>query len=164
MGIPSSLEVILIKTDKAMNVNFPSSRTLFAAASLLIAANLQAATPTVTAAVQAAANPPLVNLGVSSEVGYLQQVYATLATADHDYKGHRVKAMKAIETACKLLGSGIGGDGKGHEKQALSDAQLREAIGMLQNASGIVAAQGQKKVLTHIDTAIKELNIALTIH
>ena len=147
-----------------MNVTFPPARILLASAFLLIAANLQAASTATAAAVQAGANPPLVNLGVSSEVGYLQQVYATLATADHDYKGHRVKAMKAIEAACKLLGSGIGGDGKGREKQALSDAQLREAIAMLQNARGIVAARGQKKVLTHIDTAIKELSIALTIH
>jgi hypothetical protein len=139
------------------------SRIFLTAAVVLLAASLQAATPAVTVATQAGTTPPLVNLGASSEVAYLQQVYATLATADHDYKGHRVKAMKAIEAACKLLGSNVKGDGKGHEKQALSDAQLREAMGMLQQARGIVAGRGQQKVLAHIDTAIKELSIALTI-
>ncbi len=143
-----------------MNLNHLPFRIFAASAVILCAASLHAAT---LGSAQAGANPPLVKLGASSEVAYLQQVYSTLAVADHDYKGHRVKAMKAIEAACKLLGGDIHGDGKGHEKQALSDAQLREALGMLQQARGIVASRGQKKVLAHIDTAIKELSIALTI-
>jgi len=46
---------------------------------------------------------PAAALTSPAAVASLRQSYATLAVADHDYKGHRVKAMKAIEAACKLL-------------------------------------------------------------
>ena len=47
----------------------------------------------------------------------LDDAYATLSQADHDYKGHRVKAMKQIELAVRELGGKISGKGRGHEPQ-----------------------------------------------
>ena len=79
--------------------------------------------------------------------------------ANHDYKGHRVEAMKQIEAAAKLLRVDIRGDGRGHEKQGASDEQLRIARGMLEQAR----ADLRGKALKHVDGAIKQINIALKI-
>ena len=89
----------------------------------------------------------------------LRHAYATLERADHDYKGHRHDAMKQIEAAAKLLGINVRGDGKGHEHQGVSDAQLHEAMGMLEQARGELKG----KPLHHVNSAIKQLNIALSI-
>jgi hypothetical protein len=91
--------------------------------------------------------------------GLLVRAYTTLEQADHDYKGHRKAAMKQIEAAAKLLGVKVGGDGKGHEKQGVSDAQLRTAQGLLQQAqSGL-----RGKPLGHVNKALQQLSIALSI-
>jgi hypothetical protein len=89
----------------------------------------------------------------------LDDAYATLAQADHDYKGHRVAAMKQIEAAVKELGGKISGHGKGHEPQGTSDAQLRAAQGLLQQASGGLSG----KTLKHVTAASKQLTTALAI-
>ena len=91
--------------------------------------------------------------------GLLVRAYTTLEQADHDYKGHRKAAMKQIEAAAKLLGVKVRGDGKGHEKQGVSDAQLRTAQGLLQQAqSGL-----RGKPLGHVNKALQQLSIALSI-
>ena len=61
----------------------------------------------------------------------LNDAYATLAQAKHDYKGHRVRAMKQIEAALGELGGKISSTGRNHEPQGTSDAQLRAAQGLL---------------------------------
>ena len=101
------------------------------------------------------------NLVVASpaSAGLLVQAYTTLAQADHDYKGHRVAAMKHIEAAARLLGVNVRGDGKGHEKQGLSDAQLRAAQGLLQQARPGLSG----KPLRHVNKALEQLSIALSI-
>ncbi len=109
------------------------------------------------------AEQPFVRLG-GSEVTTLIQAYDTLAVADHDYKGHRAHAMKAIEAACKLLGTNIAGRGKGHEKQALSDEQLRSVLASIQQVRGSLAVAGsQPQVVKHLDVAIDQLTVALSI-
>jgi hypothetical protein len=91
--------------------------------------------------------------------GLLVRAYTTLEQADHDYKGHRKAAMKQIEAAAKLLGVKVRGDGKGHEKQGVSDVQLRTAQGLLQQAqSGL-----RGKPLGHVNKALQQLSIALSI-
>ena len=95
----------------------------------------------------------------SPSAGLLVQAYTTLEQADHDYKGHRIAAMKQIEAAGKLLGVTIGGGGKGHEKQAVSDEQLRVAQGLLQQARSGLSG----KPLKHVNKALQQLSIALTI-
>jgi hypothetical protein len=89
----------------------------------------------------------------------LVQAYTTLEHADHDYKGHRVAAMKQIEAAAKLLGVKVRGDGKGHEPQRVSDAQLHTAQGLLQQAKPGLSG----KPLKHVNKALHELSIALSI-
>jgi len=89
----------------------------------------------------------------------LRQAFATLSVADHDYKGHRVEAMKQIEAATKLLKMDLRGDGRGHEKQAVSDEQLRIARGLLQQASSGVTG----KPLKHVERAINQINVTLKI-
>jgi hypothetical protein len=97
--------------------------------------------------------------GPSPAAGLLVQAYTTLELADHDYKGHRVAAMKQIEAAAKLLGVIVRGDGKAHERQGVSDAQLRTAQGLLQQARSGLSG----KPLKHVDRALQQLSIALSI-
>jgi len=105
----------------------------------------------------------------------LHEACRTLAEADHDYKGHRVEAIKQIHLAMgKYEGTanvGVHGathlrdsatakhSGKGNESQAASDAQLRHAQGLLQQASSEVSGA----VLQHVNAAISEINTALSI-
>jgi hypothetical protein len=98
-------------------------------------------------------------LNASAEAGMLRQAYGLLATADHDYKGNRVKAMKSLEAAAKQLGISLSGDGKVREPQGASDAQLRSAQTLLAQASAGLSGAGLK----HIQQAIQHLNVALAI-
>jgi hypothetical protein len=97
--------------------------------------------------------------GPAASGALLAQAYTALEQADHDYKGHRVAAMKHIEAAGKLLGVTIGGGGKGHEKQAVSDEQLRAAQGLLEQARSGLSG----KPLKHVNKALEQLSIALKI-
>jgi hypothetical protein len=109
-------------------------------------------TPAAVAQGGAIANP-------AAGAAALQQAYGLLATADHDYNGHRARAMKQIEAAAKLLGVNLHGDGKVREAQGASDAQLRSAQAIL-----VQAASGWKGLgLAHVQQAVKQLNIALAI-
>jgi hypothetical protein len=89
----------------------------------------------------------------------LNDAYATLAQAKHDYKGHRVRAMKQIEAALGELGGKISSTGKNHEPQGTSDAQLRAAQGLLEQASAGLSG----KALKHVQAAISQISIALSI-
>jgi hypothetical protein len=98
----------------------------------------------------------------SREVAVLKEAYDTLEKADHDYKGHRWRAMKHIEKACDLLGSPIKGDGKGRQPQPVSDTELREAQGKVEAVRHHIAG-GQPAIATELDAAIKEISTALTV-
>jgi hypothetical protein len=100
---------------------------------------------------------------VQNELQTLRSAYMILVMADHDYKGHRIRAMREIEKACDILGTDIRGDGKGHENQGASDQQLRQAGQMLEQALSMAQSQGNQKVVNHINNAIKQLNTALSI-
>lgn len=93
----------------------------------------------------------------------LQQAYGLLAKADHDYQGHRAKAMHAIRAACHMLGAKEPGDGKGGEQQVASDQQLKQAQQLLQAARGAFAQQKNPRILKHIDAAIAQINAALAV-
>jgi len=110
---------------------------------------------------QSAAPPtPPTPPGSTATANLLSQAYATLAVADHDYQGHRVRAMKHIEVAAKVLGVTLQGKGSGHEPQAASDQQLRTAQSLLQQA----LVPGLKpRVQNQINLALSELGTALSI-
>lgn len=88
----------------------------------------------------------------------LDDAYATLAQADHDYNGHRAKAMKQIEAALGEIGAKVSGKGRVHEPQGTSDAQLRAARELLQQTAGLSG-----KALKHVNNAIDQINVALDI-
>jgi hypothetical protein len=112
-----------------------------------------------------AANKPIPAppAGGSAEVQSLRTAYMTLYVADHDYKGHRRHAMHALEKACDLLGTDIRGDGKGHEPQTVSDDQLKQAQQIVEQVKNGLAANSPKKLVKHLEEAIKEISTALSI-
>jgi len=99
----------------------------------------------------------------SAEADLLRRAYIILATGDHDYKGHRVRAMKQVESAADLLGLDIKGDLRDRRPQPLSDVKLREAQGLLQKVLGSAEVKDQKRVAKHIAEAINQINVALSI-
>jgi hypothetical protein len=98
-----------------------------------------------------------------SEAKALTRAYLILATGDHDYKGHRVKAMHQIEAAAKLLGMDLGGDAKDRQKQVLSDDKLRDARGLLEIVLNAAGVKDQPRISKHITEAINQINVALSI-
>ncbi|HQR07179.1 MAG TPA: hypothetical protein PLN21_10175 [Gemmatales bacterium] len=115
------------------------------------------------------------------QIRELHQIKSILECADHDYKGHRAAAVKEITKAIHALEAHGGhyqksathpqhsnANGKPHEPQALSDAQLRAAIQGLAVVSQQLQATGSRhprtsKAAADIQLAIKQLNVALTI-
>ena len=93
----------------------------------------------------------------------LRRAYIILATGDHDYKGHRVRAMRQIEAAADLLGMNVKGDLKDRQPQPLSDAKLREARNLLQNVLGSSEVKDQKRVTKHISAAVSQIDVALSV-
>jgi hypothetical protein len=99
----------------------------------------------------------------TGDVQTLTQAYSTLASADHDYKGHRIKAMQAIKKAARMMGQRLGGDGKAKEPQTLSDQQLRGVQSMLQKVRGTVGGRNSQRVVQRINEAIQHVTVALSI-
>ena len=122
------------------------------------AATLPAA-PQVTASGDQENQYQFVRRGPEGEM--LREAYDILARADHDYKGHRAKAMHEIEEAGKHIGMDLKGEGHGRERQGVSDAQLHHAQELLIQVSANMA--GQKKVHNRVEAAIQQLSIALSI-
>jgi len=91
--------------------------------------------------------------------GILPEAYNLLKLADHDYKGHRARAMHQIEMAARLIGEHLAGDGHAREPQPTSDANLRRAQSLLSEAVSKMA--GTPAV--HIQKATQELSVALAV-
>lgn len=142
-----------------MSIKFLFS--IAAVAMFSAALDLHASTPALQNAQAVGDQPPLVRMA-GGEVATLREAYITLSVADRDYKGHRVHAMKAIEAACKLLGTDISGEGRGREAQPISDEQLRSVLATVEQVRNSLG-NSQPKVVKHLDVAIAQLNIALTI-
>jgi hypothetical protein len=99
----------------------------------------------------------------SAEAGMLRRAYHILATGDHDYKGHRAKAMVAVEAAGKLLGMDLRGDDKDRQPQVLSDEKLREAQGLISSVLASADIKDQKRIVKHLNEAVNQINTALTV-
>ena len=123
------------------------------------------------------------------EAEALREIYIGLAGANHDYDGHRAKAMNQIQSAVKLLDMAVANNGSAnakaasayedavaatakqlakasgtvHELQSVSDARLKKAVVALAEVRPTAVQLKQKNLLNNIDTALKELNIALKI-
>jgi hypothetical protein len=96
----------------------------------------------------------------SAEAGMLREAYARLEVADHDYDGHRRRAMGQVSDAAKALGVNLKGDGKGHELQGASDEHLHAAQGLLEGLVSGVKGPG----LNHVKSAIGQISEALAVH
>ena len=95
----------------------------------------------------------------AASISLLDDAYATLAQAKHDYKGHRVRAMKQIDAALGEIGAKVSGKGRNRESQGTSDAQMRAAESLLQEARPGLSG----KALKHVDNAIAQINDGLAI-
>jgi len=150
-----------------MNTNYlkTTTKSVVLAAVLACGINLRAATPTPLQTLGDAGQNqfPLAQAVDFSEARALTGAYLILATGDHDYKGHRVKAMHQIEAAGKLLGMDLAGDAKDRQKQVLSDDKLREARGMLETVLGAAEVKDQPRISKHITEAINQIDVALSI-
>ena len=103
------------------------------------------------------------NLSLRAEPPREELIHAfrLLKTANHDYAGHRVKAMRQIETAGADLGLVLAGDLLVVERQWKSDAQLAEAKRLLVHARNQLEARDRDRVAARIQVAIEEIDMAL---
>jgi hypothetical protein len=149
-----------------MTMNF-KLLSLTTIASILGTARLLAITTstpqTASAPVAPAGLFQTVGFNDSQEAAMLHRAYRILASGDHDYKGHRAKAMDEVKKAAELLGTDLRGDDKDKTNQALSDDRLREARGLLEKVSNSSDVKNQKRVTRHIDAAIKQIDQALSV-
>jgi hypothetical protein len=90
----------------------------------------------------------------------LRHAYWLLEQADHDYKGHRGKAMEEVKKAAKIMGLDLHGEGYGGEHQVWSDERLREARQLLVD----IVDKSHEGEHEHIWKAIQELDKALEVH
>jgi hypothetical protein len=111
--------------------------------------------------VDLALNPPVV-VKVETPREELVHAYLLIKRADHDYAGHRAKAMDAVGTAGKELGLKLEGEGPGAEQQWKSDQQMMEARRLLGDARDKLERQDRDRVALHLEVAIKEMDLALT--
>jgi hypothetical protein len=93
----------------------------------------------------------------------LAHSYILLKLANHDYAGHRVKAMKELEAAGKDLGLVLEGRGSEHERQLQSDEQVAEARRMLGEARDKLEARDRDRVAARLEKAILEIDAALKV-
>jgi hypothetical protein len=116
---------------------------------------------------------PLQILGVAVALSFAARVYAEppreelvhayflLKHANHNYEGHRMKAMEHVEAAGKALNLKLEGDAKGEERQWKSDQMLAEARHLLYHARGAFEAQDRDRAAAHLDKAINEIDRAI---
>ena len=131
-------------------------------------------------------------------ISRLRSVHASLARINHDYQGHRVRAMHSISMAIRQLshrsmsyggmgvssgmnngramgmrqgGGGVnnaGARGRQPMTQAQSDARMSQNLRVLQGINMQISSQGNNtsghgRASGHIQRAIHELNVALSI-
>ena len=152
-----------------MKINYlkTSAKSAVLATVLACGVSLRAATPSMPQKLSDGVTGPnqfqTVAMSNFSEAKALTRAYRILATGDHDYKGHRVKAMHQIEAAAKLLGVNLGGDAKDRQKQVLSDDKLRDTRGLLEIVLNSAEVKAQPRISKHISEAINQINVALGI-
>jgi hypothetical protein len=150
-----------------MNTNHlkTAAKSAALATVLVCGLNLRAAAPATPQTLNASGPNqfPIAQAVDFSEARALTSAYLILSTGDHDYKGHRVRAMHQIEAAGKLLGMDLAGGAKDRQQQVLSDDKLREARGLLETVLGAAEVKDQPRISKHIAEAINQIDVALSI-
>ncbi len=116
------------------------------------------------------------NAQLRQALNVLQSIKLTLEGADHDYGGHRVKAIADIGKAQKQLNLALKNAPKGKgkskgkpmpEPQAISDAQLAESIGFLKQTAELLKMANhdygghRAAALADLNQAVHQLHLAL---
>ena len=97
--------------------------------------------------------------GMTPGANLLAEAYLLLSRTDHDYQGHRTRAMRQTSAAANLLGVTLHDDGVRGEDRLTSDEQVRKAQALLEQASSFYA--GRPKVLQHVNAAHRQVLVAL---
>ena len=118
------------------------------------------------------------NAQLRQALNVLQSIKLTLKAADHDYGGHRVKAIAdiskaqnqlnlALKNAPKKKGKGKGKSNPLPEPQALSDAQLLESMVFLKETVQLLEKANhdygghRAAAVQDLHRAIRQLDLAL---
>jgi hypothetical protein len=114
-------------------------------------------------------------------IAELNTIHLAIRSANHNYKGHRAKAMTEVNRAVRQLARDAGkkmgkakgmrgGPGKGKKNalpQAESDALLRNAkralAGVLSQLSALPASGHRTSAAKHIKHAMEQLDKALAV-
>ena len=89
--------------------------------------------------------------------------FRLLKKADHDYAGHRAKAIEQVVAAGHDLGLELKGDLAGGEAQWKSDEQLVEARRLLREARNKLEREDRDRAAGHLDGAIAQIDAALNV-
>ncbi len=101
----------------------------------------------------------------TAEAEMLRRSYWILDSANKDYAGHRVKAMKQIKTAAGLLGLDLNaGDDRARERQVWSDDRLRTADDLLSHVLNAAGVKDQPRISKHVSDAMNQIKRALSVH
>jgi hypothetical protein len=98
---------------------------------------------------------------IEGEAATLRQAYVYIEAANA-YHGHRNKALKEVGAACRSLGGPAKGVARHHEDPQFSDSLFTKARGLLLNVLSHAQAKGQSGVISHVETAIQEIETALS--
>ncbi len=106
-------------------------------------------------------------------ISLLRAVHHKLHEADHDYDGHRHRALEHVGSALGHLGSSPeapnrSGPGHRNSPQSVSDAIMRETRASLEMIKGRFAvgtgvAKGHSEARGAVDAAIREIGLALAV-
>jgi hypothetical protein len=147
--------------------SYSTLTTLAICSGLLAATSLRAETiATATAQPLNATQPGTYSLETvvfsdSKEAGLMITAYDILASSDHDYDGHRTKAMRQVEAAAKSLGVKLHGDDHERQRQVISDAKMQSAANMLSKVLENAEVKGQPRASKHVADAIEQINKGL---
>jgi hypothetical protein len=87
--------------------------------------------------------------------------YALLKHANHDYNGHRAKALEQVESAAKALNLKLEGDATERERKWQSDEMLAEARHLLSHARDSFDRHDRDRAANRVDRAISEIDAAI---
>lgn len=91
----------------------------------------------------------------------LVHAYVLIKHANHNYEGHRARALEHVEAAGKALDLKLEGDTNNQERQWKSDQMLAEARHMLYHARDALDRHDRERAATHVDRAIEEIDRAI---
>jgi hypothetical protein len=91
----------------------------------------------------------------------LVHAYALLKHANHDYNGHRARALEQVEAAAKAMDLKLEGDATERERKWQSDEMLAEARHLLYHARNSFERRDRDRAANRVDRAIEEIDAAI---